>query len=1303
MDDDINRNLPALCCAVCGPLTRREFKVAFPDTPFPVAKGNVYRLPVQPDIIQLSTLFGFSALLRSQCAFIQENRYEDPQAVALLSESERCIASARYALLTAREVEFDRLFRLYGSLNQVGLRPGMEHEEFWTGVLGPAWNCAEKVNVGLAANNLREMLLNRYMMQEWPFEVRTVKNWDLPSEYRLGIALLRAHEDVRPSADLVERDAIPQAYWSMWAGDWEHAYHHFRSVFRIKNDLPAIVRSRKNVSFMLMACIAAIRSKANAKVTNAWIRVARECMLGMLPLGDPFEPELGLFFDMMQLWAAVVNEQPCGMVVPESITPFASLPLAMGAPHILRHTALRLPMDKLQESVADARKRGLTQLARYAASGLMYVPGIGEATRDRFLRFIRKGTFAPLYADGEFPVHEITTRLSALIEKTMAREESAPRKVLYWDICVNTAKTIEKIEPRLLKPGSMLKAGEEIPFSEVMNSELDIYRDSRDAAVVALLVCKQEMPKDAAKPMYAQVLAGHPRLRLVRPRGARCLVSVSTHLPVVHVSRTQNILEFSLSKIQFQRVVPVSRSEISIPLYTPQIKMLADHLCSGDAALNIADRENARLVLASLSEFFDLQGDIPEELMQIPDSEGKVQVFMEPDERGVQVLLRVVHHPDSETISVPGQGRRVMMVEMPDGGQYCVRRYPEREKAAAMELINGCSELSNLGSHRNFEWSITDRYLLLSLLDALEKQHLPVRWMHGFDSYELVEAKDALLSLSAHETMSGWLEIGAQLVVDERLVYTLTKLLAQYDNRRGLYLPLDDHTCLHLSTELNAQLANLKEVLRVEKRRAVLPMAGIPALAERWQGELPDVVHHRYELMRKNSNEPIPEGLKATLREYQIEGFRWLVSRVRAGLGCCLADDMGLGKTVQVLALLLACAAEGPSLVVAPLSVCSNWPEEAKRFTEGLRVLNYADVRGEQMPDLAAGDVVVASYGLLMSNEVFFKSINWNLIVLDEAQYIKNPSSRRFQTVCALRSAARVCLTGTPVENSLVDLWSIMEFLNPGLLGARGRYARTSEETQQRMRRLVAPLILRRSKSQVLPQLPPLTEVRIGVEFSAEERALYESCRRRAVEQLQAGQSHVQMLATLMTLRRMCCHGKLALKSFRGGSSKINALVELVQELSESGHKALVFSQFTDVLDLVQEALGKQKISTLRLDGSTPAAKREEQVSLFSRGEAEVFLISLRAGGYGLNLTAADYVILMDPWWNPAVEAQATSRSHRMGQHEPVTVCRLIAKNTVEERVIKMHDSKKLLAESVLDSDSLPLDVLRDILLEEES
>ena len=401
---------------------------------------------------------------------------------------------------------------------------------------------------------------------------------------------------------------------------------------------------------------------------------------------------------------------------------------------------------------------------------------------------------------------------------------------------------------------------------------------------------------------------------------------------------------------------------------------------------------------------------------------------------------------------------------------------------------------------------------------------------------------------------------------------------------------------------------------------------------------------------------------------------------------------MGLGKTLQVIALLLERTKDGASLVVAPASVCGNWRSEIARFAPTLRCVMAWDEKADSMDAVNAagpGDVVIAGYGLLVSREQQFAAREWNGVVLDEAQAIKNESSKRAKAAKRLRAKFRIVATGTPVENRLSELWSISDFLNPGLLGTSGDFARrftVDGRATPALKRLVSPLVLRRVKRDVLDDLPEKTEITIKVELGDDERAGYETCRRMALDTLEASgaDNRISILAELTRLRRYCCHPSLVMGAAGRVSAKMDALVELLGNLRDNGHRALVFSQFTDYLAIVRRMVDEQGWTHCYLDGQTPAAERARLVDAFQRGEGDFFLISLKAGGTGLNLTAANYVILLDPWWNPAVENQAADRAHRIGQKNPVTVYRLIAEDTVEERVLELHKEKKALAEDVL-------------------
>jgi SNF2 family DNA or RNA helicase len=388
--------------------------------------------------------------------------------------------------------------------------------------------------------------------------------------------------------------------------------------------------------------------------------------------------------------------------------------------------------------------------------------------------------------------------------------------------------------------------------------------------------------------------------------------------------------------------------------------------------------------------------------------------------------------------------------------------------------------------------------------------------------------------------------------------------------------------------------------------------------------------------------------------------------------------------------------------VVAPTSVCGNWAEETARFAPGLGCSVYGQGDGEraaQIEAAAAGSVLVVSYALLLRDAEAIAAKPWATLVLDEAQALKNAATQRVQAVAGLQAGFRLALSGTPVENRLADLWSIMNLLNPGLLGSASRFAerfgnpierQRNEAARARLRRLVSPFLLRRTKAQVLADLPPRTEIVQRIEPEAEERAFLEALRRDALARIaqldpaDPNKNRFNVLAELTRLRRAACDPRLAAPELGRIGAKVQAFERLAAELVESRHQALVFSQFTDFLKLLAERLDAAGLKYQYLDGRTPAAARSERVAAFQRGEADLFLISLKAGGYGLNLTAADYVVIADPWWNPAAEDQAMGRAHRIGQQRPVTVYRLVTAGSIEERIVALHHDKRELAEGLL-------------------
>jgi superfamily II DNA or RNA helicase len=450
-----------------------------------------------------------------------------------------------------------------------------------------------------------------------------------------------------------------------------------------------------------------------------------------------------------------------------------------------------------------------------------------------------------------------------------------------------------------------------------------------------------------------------------------------------------------------------------------------------------------------------------------------------------------------------------------------------------------------------------------------------------------------------------------------------------------------------------------------------------------------------------------PAGFVGSLRDYQRDGLGWMEFLRRFSFGGCLADDMGVGKTAQVLALLetrreLRAAGQpvGPSLVVVPRSLVFNWKQEAARFTPQLRVLDYTGVE-RHGNEFAACDVVLTTYGTLRRDAARLKDVEFDYVVLDEAQAVKNASTESAKAVRLLRGRHRLALSGTPVENHLGELWALFEFLNPGMLGAAsvfklatGAARSPDEDTRRLLAHALRPFILRRTKEQVARELPPKTEQTVYCEMEPAQRKLYNELRQhyrnallKRIETEGLAKSKIQVLEALLRLRQAACHPGLLDPKRRGeGSAKLDVLLEQLREVVNEGHKALVFSQFTTLLGIVRERLDHGMVYEY-LDGST--RDRQACVERFQNdADCRLFLVSLKAGGLGLNLTAAEYVFLLDPWWNPAVEAQAVDRAHRIGQTRQVFAYRLIARDTVEEKVLELQKTKRDLAAAIISADN---------------
>lgn len=450
----------------------------------------------------------------------------------------------------------------------------------------------------------------------------------------------------------------------------------------------------------------------------------------------------------------------------------------------------------------------------------------------------------------------------------------------------------------------------------------------------------------------------------------------------------------------------------------------------------------------------------------------------------------------------------------------------------------------------------------------------------------------------------------------------------------------------------------------------------------------------------------IPLELDNILRDYQEFGFKWLKTLSRYGLGGILADDMGLGKTLQIITFLLSEKNEKgrwPSLVIAPTSVLYNWEVEIKRFAPSLKAIVVSgdkDERKNLLKDIEDCDVIITSYPLIRNDIAEYKEITFRHCILDEAQYIKNPKSLSARSVKKIKAKNYFALTGTPMENSLTELWSIFDYLMPGYLLSNGKFIEKyekpiiKEQDENALKDLnlhIRPFILRRLKKDVLKELPDKIEQKVVVELTNEQKKIYlaylQAIKGEIEEEIIAkgfGKSQIKILAGLTRLRQICCHPGMFVENYRGKSGKINSLEEIVKDAIEGGHRILLFSQFTSMLNIVQDMLEKNHIEYMYLDGSTNVEDRGRRVKDFNNGEGNVFLISLKAGGTGLNLTGADMVIHIDPWWNPAVEEQATDRAYRIGQKNTVQVMKLITKGTIEEKIFELQERKKEMIDKVI-------------------
>ena len=694
---------------------------------------------------------------------------------------------------------------------------------------------------------------------------------------------------------------------------------------------------------------------------------------------------------------------------------------------------------------------------------------------------------------------------------------------------------------------------------------------------------------------------------------------------------------------------------------------------------------------------------------EIVEANAHPHVQLIPEGEGLRTAILIRPFGDQGSYYIPGSGGTSLIAEI-GGRRLQTQRDLMLERKLANELIALCPSLGSQAQEViAFQWLLVDAEssleFLLELQEAGDKAQ--IEWPQGEKLKLLGQAGLNQFSIKIKQQRD-WFSVSGELKLDDGQVLNMQRLLELTEGTRSKFIRLDEGRFLALTEAFKKRLDDLRAYSEKHGKDQRLHALALPVMDDIAEevGEFQGDSAWRAQLERLRLAEQVqpklPSTLQAELRDYQRAGFEWLFRLSAWGVGACLADDMGLGKTLQALAVILSRAGEGPTLVVAPTSVCMNWQSEIQRFapTLNVHILGGGD-RQALIEGLRPMDLLICSYALLQQESVgkLLAVPTWQTIVLDEAQLIKNPATKRSQQAMALQGRFKIITTGTPVENHLGELWNLFRFINPGLLGSLESFNRRfagpiernqDREARQRLKRMIQPFILRRIKSQVLDELPPRTDIELQVELSEQEAVFYEALRRKLLNELNETQGpeenkRFKVLAAITKLRRACCNVQLVAPDLGLSSSKLALFGAVLDELLDNRHKTLVFSQFVDHLSLIRSYLDEKGIAYQYLDGQTPPAERKKRVDAFQAGQGDVFLISLKAGGVGLNLTAADYVIHMDPWWNPAVEDQASDRAHRIGQQRPVTVYRLVTKNTIEEQIVSLHRHKRDLADSVLE------------------
>ncbi len=1033
------------------------------------------------------------------------------------------------------------------------------------------------------------------------------------------------------------------------------------------------------------------------------------------------EPEIQLCIDLQPCFAEQLAMDPAESRLLYGSRPLLELIMRLMIGAWIDKKSARKAVPLLRQARDQAIDIQNLWLAAEAAEVLILLGhdvSMNRAIADEIWQLIGLATLTDAYQ--VVPAWQKTVRaLASLAEQAVVAgpDPSDRGERLVWHFHYQEKHRLLNLTPRIQKYSSNGRWSKGRPVAlKTLQEQADAmdFLTDQDRQVIAAIHATQEYSSYHRKTVYRLdktkallALCGHPLVFL--EKSPEVPVELVRAEPELQISRQGNKIRLQLhpdpKTFADGLAIIRERSDRYLVYLLDERQKRLSNILQGHSTFPEQAMEQLRSTIPALASLLPVQSDLGAEL----DSGIQVEADPTPHARlvpagdGLQLEFLVRPFRDQGSWFRPGRGRKNVLARL-EGRQVMASRDLQMEQTRLARLVQRLQILERAEF-------LDGRYLIDNPEDSLELllqlkncgKDVILEWPKGEHYRIRAESSFTQFSMQLRKDKD-WFRIQGSLEVDRDLCLELKELLSALETATGRFIPLSDGSFLALTREFKRRLQELGDYSRPHGKGVRIPplaslaLDGLISRTGKIRGDRAWKQH--VARLAEPVSPSLPSTLKAELRPYQLDGYRWLARLAHWQVGGCLADDMGLGKTLQALAVLLHLAEHGPSLVVAPVSVMANWEEEAARFTPTLRIRMFGQGDRQQLLDsLQPFDIVVCSYGLLSLEIDRLARVSWQGVVLDEAQAIKNAATKRSRAAMRLRAAFRLITTGTPVENNLTELWTLFRFLNPGLLGPRKQFRERfaipiernqDREAQDRLRKLIRPFLLRRLKSDVLRQLPPRTDITLKIAMGEKEMALYEAQRLLSLEKLTSTAardkeiSPLQILAEITRLRRLCCNPRLVLNDNSIPSAKFDQFVSTLEELLANRHKVLVFSQFVDHLQIVRQHLDRERISYQYLDGSVGAGERKKRVARFQAGEGDVFLISLRAGGTGLNLTAADYVIHLDPWWNPAVEDQASDRAHRIGQDRPVTVYRLVMEGTIEEKIVDLHHRKRRLAEDLL-------------------